>query len=96
MRYNIQRFRPGDVMANELDVENQLQTSLTPISHLNNLQETITNNNPQEMSQQQIIGNNSDDENSVYTCPLSTSGKRKIESNINYSKRIQPRRMKKN
>ncbi|CAF2823290.1 unnamed protein product [Rotaria sp. Silwood2] len=99
VRYNIQRFRPGDVMTNKLAVENQLHTSLTPISHLNNSQETTTNDNPQEMSQEQIIDNNSEDEDMVYTCPLSASGKRKIESNINfqeYPRRMQPRRMKKN
>ncbi|CAF1453595.1 unnamed protein product [Rotaria sordida] len=99
VRYNIQRFRPGDVMTNELGVENQLQTSLTPISHLNNFQETTTNDNPQEMLQRQIIDNNSEEEDMVYTCPLSTGGKRKIGSNINfqeYPRRIQPRRMKKN
>ncbi|CAF2823305.1 unnamed protein product [Rotaria sp. Silwood2] len=99
VRYNIQRFRPGDVMTNELGVENQLQTSLTPISHLNNFQETTTNDNLQEISPQQIIDNNSEEEDMVYTCPLSTGGKRKIGSNINfqeYPRRIQPRRMKKN
>ncbi|CAF0917303.1 unnamed protein product [Adineta steineri] len=72
IRYNIQRFRPNDMITNDLDVENQLQTSVTPVSHSNNVQEITSNENQQEMSQQQIIDENSEEGDVVYTCPLLT------------------------
>ena len=99
IRYDIQRFRPYDLENNELNANNQVETSVRPILHSNDLQETLTDEKPTEISQQQRIHGGSEEEEMTYTCPLSTSVKRKIGSHRNFDEnpqRIQPRRMKKN
>ncbi|CAF0877778.1 unnamed protein product [Adineta ricciae] len=99
IRYDIQRFRPCDLENNLLNAENQSEPPVALISCSNNSQETSPNGNPTEMSQQQRIDGSSEEEDMSYTCPLSTSVKRKIGSHTNFQenlKRIQPRRMKKN
>ncbi|UJR12557.1 hypothetical protein I4U23_016733 [Adineta vaga] len=93
VRYDIARFGPNDIINNELDVANQLATSTAPASHLNNLQEATTNENIIEISQQRMSHDSGEEEDITFTCPLSTSVKRKLGSHTNFPenpRRVQP------
>ncbi|CAF4314904.1 unnamed protein product, partial [Rotaria magnacalcarata] len=99
IRWNIQRFRPCDVVTAEVNQEDDEEPLVTQVAHLSNSMKIITNNNPREIFKQQSIVNNDEEGETMHIQSTSVHSKRKAdlsEKPHEYEIRTQPRRLKKN
>ena len=99
VRWNIQRFRPCDVVNDSFDAENATEASQPSLTTPNDSDKGATNNIPQEIPQQQLLTNQGENEETTEMSSRSVCAKRKIGINENFYEnptRTQPRRMKKN
>jgi hypothetical protein len=62
VRWNIQRFRPGDVANNRLDAENATEACHSPVTTPNDSDKGATNNMPQEIPEQELLTNQGEDD----------------------------------
>ena len=93
VRWNIERFRPGDRTTTEVE------TSSTQVPPLINCDTRPANDSQQEILQQQLISNDVEEEGTANTCATSIRTKRKADLSEHlqeHQTRTQPRRMKKN
>lgn len=98
VRWDIQRFRPNDIITNEEDAENQIGAPPKQLSSSNNLEEKATNKNAGQASQEPI-DHESEEELTVETWSTSVRPKRKVPLRENlpeHNTHSQPRKMKKN
>jgi hypothetical protein len=100
VRWNVQRFRPCEVMNDSLEVEDTVEASQPPVPTPKDAEEGPSNKDIQEIPQQHLVINEeSEDEETTQASSKSVCTKRKAglaEDFHEYPTRTQPRRMKKN
>ncbi|CAF2055847.1 unnamed protein product [Rotaria magnacalcarata] len=96
VKWNVQRYRPLDVVVEELDSQNELQPRLTQVPHLLLTTKRTTDDILQVISQQSNIGNAEVSE-TINVTATSVRQKRKAQLNENkheHQIRAQPQRKK--
>ena len=101
VRWDVQRFRPGDVINEQANVKNVVETSQAQPLHLNNRENGTPMDNMQDVSQQQqqLIVDDGEEEETTSAYSATVSTKRKFDLNERSPEcrtRTQPRRLKKN
>lgn len=100
VRWNVQRFRPCELINDSSEVENTIEASQLPVPTPKDAEEGIPENDAEEIPQQHLVINEEDeDEQRTQMSSTSVCSKRKARLNEDfheYPTRTQPRRMKKN
>ena len=99
VRWNVQRFRPCEVMNESAEVEDVIDASQPPMPTSEDAEREHSNDEEPQTAQQQLVIDEEADDEATQMSSKSACAKRKVGLNEDfpeYPTRTQPRRMKKN